>query len=418
MSRHREDPWAWTRESLAMTGTDVLTEFLYGHRFMHIHLLGGSNTGIWNGWAHHFVIMAERDLGARVTNGFLGAVGSLYGLLQLQKLAREGAPLPDAIVFEYALNDIVLVHGDVVSLSLVRETLTDVCDFCVRRGVALQLLCLEPKELRLFRPFHRGRRVRPLYGAAALRHGLPSPLSQSEAMGRNVLDGDYLDDHHLTPEASRLVAEALVRRLSAPPPAPVGARIPRAKSKKAGSAFDYVDATEARVSGRARPSMCDMTILKGPVVELRRPSSARWPATGRLVGVLLRARPTSGWYRITVAGAVRRKNACGSDLALLPEVVTLHYPHVWRRARGAVEVAMPDGEDELMRLAEDVSPMPQDPEPPFADQEMAVFGVMLWRGPSGLLRVAEAIDFWRRSVVRAWPRRRVASKKRTAGELR
>jgi hypothetical protein len=35
-----------------------------------------------------------------------------------------------------------------------------------------------------------------------------------------------------------------------------------------------------------------------------------------------------------------------------------------------------------------------------------------------LLRVAEAIDFWRRSVVRAWPRRRVASKKRTAGELR
>ena len=385
---------------------------------MHIHLLGGSNTGIWNGWAHHFVIMAERDLGARVTNGFLGAVGSLYGLLQLQKLVREGAPLPDAIVFEYALNDIVLVHGDVVSLSLVRETLMDVCGFCVRRGVTLQYLCLEPKALRSFRPFHRGRRVRPIYDAAALRHGLPAPLSQHEAMGRNVLDGDYLDEHHLTPDASRAVAEALVRRLSAPPLAAAAGRVPKAEPRKAGPAFDYVDATQASVAGRAWPSTCDMTILKGPVVELRRPSSARWPATGRLVGVLLRARPTSGWYRITVEGAVRRKNACGSDLKLLPEVVTLHYPHVWRRVRAAVEIAMPDDEAGLMRLGEDVSPMPLDPEPPFADQELAVFGLILWRGPSGFDRVAEALDFCRRSVARGWPWRRVAAKHWTPGKFR
>ena len=57
-------------------------------------------------------------LGAEMTNGFLGAVRSLCGLMQLQKPEPEGAPLPDIVVFEYTLNDILLVSRNAISTIL------------------------------------------------------------------------------------------------------------------------------------------------------------------------------------------------------------------------------------------------------------------------------------------------------------
>jgi hypothetical protein len=52
-----------------------------------------------------------------MTNGFLGAVRSLYGLMRLQKREQERAPLPDIVLFEYTLNDILLVSRKAISLS-------------------------------------------------------------------------------------------------------------------------------------------------------------------------------------------------------------------------------------------------------------------------------------------------------------
>jgi hypothetical protein len=357
---------------------------------MHIHLIGGSNTGIWDGWAHHFVISAEREMGARVTNGFLGAVGSLFGLFRLRRLESEGERPPHVVVFEYTLNDIVFADGRVISTRLVRETLMDAADFCVRAGIALQFLCLAPRDLRL-----RGvsRRVTRVYEDVARTYGLPAPLSQREAMARDIVDGDYLDLHHLTPDASRAVAAALARRLSGPraPPAPPPALRPR-------RAFEFVDATRAAAAGRASPSICEMTVLSGPVIEMRRASSATFPASGRLVGVLFRSRRSSGWYRIGVGSAARRKNAGEHALSLLPEVISMQYPHLRARAQGAVEIAMPDDERALMRLACDRSPMPWGPEVPFAEQELALFGVILWREPARFARAGDAFRSARNAV--------------------
>ncbi len=360
---------------------------------MHIHLIGGSNTGIWDGWAHHFVISAEREMGARVTNGFLGAVGSLFGLFRLHRLEREGAPLPDIVVFEYTLNDIVFANGRVLSSRLVRETLLDAADFCVRAGIALQFLCLEPRDLR-----GRGvsRRVTRTYQDAAATYGLPAPLTQREAMARDLVDGDYLDLHHLTPEASRTVAEALLRRLSGLAP---GATPPRALRPR--RTFEFVDATRAVAAGRAWSSTCQTAVLSGPVIEMRRPSSATFPVSGRLAGVLFRSRRSSGWYRIGVGRALRRKNACESALSFLPEVISMQYPRLRAQALGAVEIAMPDDERELMRLSCDRSPMPWGPEPPFAEQELALFGVIVWREAAGFARVGEAIRTGGKAVFKA-----------------
>lgn len=62
-------------------------------------LLGGSNTGIKGGWARHPAeIMPE----AEIDNQYLGVVGSLFGLLRLLKLKKEGFKKPDVVVFEYA----------------------------------------------------------------------------------------------------------------------------------------------------------------------------------------------------------------------------------------------------------------------------------------------------------------------------
>ncbi|RBP08548.1 hypothetical protein DFR50_12530 [Roseiarcus fermentans] len=366
---------------------------------MHIHLIGGSNAGIWDGWAHHFVILAERDLGARMTNGFLGAVGSLFGLFRLDRLESEGGRLPDVVVFEYALNDIVLAHGRVVSIRLVRDTLTDVAGLCVRAGIALQFLCLEPRDLR---GRAVSRRVTAIYCDVARAFALPAPLFQRDAMEREIGDGDYLDLHHLTPDASRTVAEALARRLAlglrkgAAPPGP-----------PPGRALAFVDATRARPSGRAFASTCATAVLSGPVVEMRRPSAAVFPADGRLVGVLFRARRSSGWYRIAVGGESRRKNACESALAILPEVISMQVPRLSRPARGSVEIAMPDDEGALMRLACDRSPMPWEPRPPFDGQDLALFGIVLWRETGPLARLREAVRAagvavsgrWRRYVI-------------------
>ncbi|MGO9697994.1 MAG: hypothetical protein ACLPX7_01885, partial [Xanthobacteraceae bacterium] len=94
-----------------------------------------------------------------------------------------------------------------------------------------------------------------------------------------------------------------------------------------------------------------------------------------------------------------------------PELVVMQYPNIRSLPRGVVEIAMPDDESDLMSIAHDPSQMPQNPETPFLGQELAVFGLMLWNGPSGLDRVGEAIDFWRRAILRGWPLNRLRSPK-------
>ncbi|HEY8212751.1 MAG TPA: hypothetical protein VIG36_01250, partial [Methylocystis sp.] len=87
---------------------------------MKILLLGGSNAGMREGWASQFQRQASAH---EVENRFLGAVGSLYGLMALLKMEREGGAPPDVVVFEYCLNDILLFAAGCLRPKLVADTL-------------------------------------------------------------------------------------------------------------------------------------------------------------------------------------------------------------------------------------------------------------------------------------------------------
>jgi hypothetical protein len=360
-----------------------------------ILLLGGSNTGIWEGWAHHFVALAERVLEANITNGFLGAVGSLYGLMQLLKHEREGGVHPEIVIFEYMLNDILLVSQNAISPILIRDTLEDISEYCLDRKIILQFLCLTPRRHRRLIALSSSRLVTTTYNKLARDYGFPKPLLQDEVLGRRIFDKDYLDEAHFRPEISRRIAETLLARISALPKEAPNRIAPRRRR-----AFEYVDASQAEASGRACQTKLEMTVLKGPLVEMNRPAITIWPATGRLVGVVFRSRPTSGWYRLTVGHTQRRKNACVTDLLLLAELIAMQYPNIRAKACGSIEIAMPEDEAELMRLAHDVSPMELSPRRPFGEQDLAIHGLMLWRGPFGFARLFEPFDFWRRLVLR------------------
>ena len=362
---------------------------------MKILLLGGSNTGFWGGWAHHFVALAERDLGANVTNGFLGAVGSLYGLMQLLKHDREGAAHPEIVIFEYMLNDILLVSQSAISTILICDTLAEISEYCLDRKIILQFLCLAPRQHRILIALSASRSVTTAYNKLARHYGLPRPLLQDEVLGRRVSNDDYLDEAHFRPDISRRIAETLLARILALPK-----QAPKIIALRRRRAFEYVDASQAETSGQAYRTKLEMTVLKGPLVEMNRPAITIWPATGRLVGVVFRSRPTSGWYRLTVGHTQRRKNACVTDLLLLAELVAMQYPNIRAQACGSIEIAMPEDEAELMRLAHDISPMELPPTRPFGEQDLAIHGLMLWRGPFGFARLIEPFDFWRRLVLR------------------
>ncbi|MBM3655059.1 MAG: hypothetical protein FJX06_20065, partial [Alphaproteobacteria bacterium] len=171
---------------------------------MKILLLGGSNAGIRDGWAFQFQRQASAH---EVENRFLGAVGSLYGLMALLRMEREGAAPPEVVIFEYCLNDILLFAANCLRQKLVADTLEGVAACCARRGIRLMFLCLDPcqttsKELRGAR-----RRARRLYTEAAARYATPAIWLEDIFPGGPTA-AHYQDQNHLTVEASAAVAAA------------------------------------------------------------------------------------------------------------------------------------------------------------------------------------------------------------------
>ena len=98
---------------------------------MDILLLGGSNAGLHYGWAAQ---LAARLPEHRVTNRFLGAVGSLYGLMRLMRLGEDQAPPPQLVIFEYALNDAVLLDAGWLRMDLLEDTLRAVAELSERNA--------------------------------------------------------------------------------------------------------------------------------------------------------------------------------------------------------------------------------------------------------------------------------------------
>ena len=354
---------------------------------LNILLLGGSNTGMSIGWAAHFQRLAEDHV---VTNGFLGAVGSSFGLLRLLKMEQENQPAPDLIVFEYLLNDLALTNARALDVRLLADTLTDIADFCARRNIRLLFLCLELRYKK--RPSAIGRlaRVKGAYVRAAREHSLTPCIFLHDVLGAPADAACYHDEHHLTNEVSERVATYVLSAIQAHLPA-----IPRASGWRDG-AFDYVVATRARFSGACRVQEIHSTVFDGLFLEMARPSVSIWPGRGQVVGLMLRSQVTSGVYRLRACGRALRKNAHSQILTVLPKVILLHYLTKRLLSDDYLEVAMPADESGLMKVAEDRTVVESSSQTPFIEQVLEINGVMFWRRRTVLARSLKMLRLmWR-----------------------
>jgi hypothetical protein len=346
---------------------------------MNILLLGGSNAGLHFGWAAQFKALASDH---EVSNQFLGAVGSLFGLLRLMETLTDDAPAPDLLVFEYALNDAVLMDAGWLRTDLLKDTLDDVLALCHRRNIRTLFLCLEPRPTGRARVNRAVRRVKGYYEAAARKYGLPPCLTLEDAIGVAGLE-HFCDKHHLTEAASIRMAEVLaatINRNDVP--------VPRAV-RGADKLFRYTPAREAQTQGPCRRVEIASTVYRGEFLEISRSGSSRWPGTGLVAGLMLRSTQDAGVYRLAVTREAYRKNAQSAMRDIVPNLILLHYSRRQPYANDDLEIAMPASEAELMRLPEDKSLLDRPCDRAFAAQTLEIAGVMFWRRP-------------------AWPRRLVA----------
>jgi len=348
-----------------------------------ILLLGGSNAGLKDGWAAQLQARA----GARaIENRFLGAVGSLYGLMALLKLQREGAAFPDTVIFEYCLNDMLLVDAGVLEEPLIVDTLEAVLDFCAEAGVGLVFVCLEPRPLERRASRKALARVQPLYSATARRSDARC-LWLSDIFPEGLTAAHYQDENHLTAKASSRVAGAVLEAIDA------GAPVPRRIAGEP-TRFTYVDATQARPLGPCRLGQVTTRVFDGPFLEIARGGASFWPGRGLLLGLMLLSTEASGAYAIHAGGRSFRKNARSHMQQIVKNLILLHYTARAISVDGEVEIAMLDDEAKLMGLPEDRTLLAVPATAPFALQTLEIHGVMLWRAPSPLQRLRAYFPRW------------------------
>ena len=355
---------------------------------MDILLLGGSNAGLHYGWAAQ---LAARLPEHRVTNRFLGAVGSLYGLMRLMRLSEDEARPPQLVIFEYALNDAVLLDAGWLRMDLLEDTLRAVAELCGEKGLPLLLLCLQPRPGEAARVDASARRALGCYRRLAERHQLHPCVTQQEALG-GVRAEDYVDKLHLHEAASIRVAEhlAAIARKRVP--------VPRA-GETAAPSFRFVPARAAQTSGPCRRVELASTVYSDEFLEISRGGASRWPGSGRLAALMLRTTETAGVYRLAARGWSLRKTAQSHIREVLPKVMLLHYLRTQPVAEEDLEISMPADEDALMRLDEDRTFHGAPSEAPFAAQRLEIAGVIFWSGGPWPRRLLAAV--WTRIDARA-----------------
>jgi hypothetical protein len=355
---------------------------------MNILVLGGSNAGLHFGWAAQLQELAPEH---SITNRFLGAVGSLYGLMRLLEMQREKDPAPDLLIFEYALNDIVLLDAGCVRMSLLKDTLVQVVDFCERHKIRLLFLCLEVRPTGRARVYSCVTRVKKLYARVARAHAVCQCVTLESIFG-TVRRDEFLDEHHLTEKASRRVAEYVVATIREK-----NITVPQASGLNH-NPFNCILAREARTEGPCRFIEVQSTVFCGNFLEIARSGVSYWPGQGQLVGLMLRSTQDAGVFQIGVRNRAFRKNAQSKMREIVPKLILLHYSTRRPRADFDLEIAMPAHEAELMRLPNDHTLLDTPSEKPFCEQVLEINGVMLWRRASLLRRGLAALKTKLRSV--------------------
>ncbi|MBL1256157.1 hypothetical protein [Methylocystis sp. Sn-Cys] len=345
---------------------------------MRIMILGGSNSSPKHGWAAELAKIAPEHV---FDNKFLGAVGSLFGLLRLLKMARDGDPRPDAIIFEYTLNDTVWLAGESLDPRIIADTLSDVLTFCARERIAVLFLCL------CLRP-HEGQGeaegslfLDNIYRAAAEKRGAAC-LFLSDILG-HIDASQYVDHKHLDAASFGRVAQAVAERLRKPIPTPRGPAL--------NMRFCYADATQASISGPVSRLQRSATVFEGAFVEIARGGGCQWNIRGRLVAALLRSTEQSGCYAIRAGDRTIRKNAQSLAREAVENLIILHYVAQALPAGKSVVFDMPASESALMGLPDDLTLMEGPAHVPFEEQTLEIAGIMVYRPPSLARRVYEAL---------------------------
>lgn len=350
---------------------------------MNIHLLGGSNAGMRDGWAAQMQRLAA---GETIDNRFLGAVGSLYGLMRLMKSARDAEAPAHAIVFEFCLNDILLFEAGVLRPAMVADALEQMANLCARQGAPLVFLCLEPRPDARASLAKAKRRARALYAAAAARHGLHPCVWLEDCLSRTPAAGDFQDENHLTPEASTLVAAHVLDLLR-------NNAVVAPRASAAAPVFEYVDATQAQGVGACERREITTRVFSGPFLRLSRGGASLWPGAGVLAALMLFSTDESGWYRIDAAGSAYRKNPCSQMQAIVPRLMLLHYVTRLIRVNAGLRISMPARQRDLDDATEDASLLAAPPRAPFDAQMLDIHGVIFWR-PRTLTRLRLALRRW------------------------
>lgn len=341
--------------------------WLYRGFALRILLLGGSNAGVRDGWAAQFSALATEH---HVENGFLGAVGSLYGLMALMKMARERVAPPDLVILEYCLNDVLLVEAGVLRLSLVIDALRAVADFCARNRVALLFVNLEPRPTGDPRQERLVRRIGKIYALVAAQRNIPS-LWLREVFPEGLTIEDFRDQNHLSTEAAERVAKALMDRVAA------GALIPSIGGENL-DRFSYVDARDARASGPVSLRMLESRVFKGAFLEIERGGGSLWRGRGSLVALMLLSDDRSGVYAIRIDGQTIRKTARSQMQAVVTKLMLLHYVAGDLPVREEVEIAMPGSEADLLAAPSNKGLLEAPATINFEAQALMIHGVIFW----------------------------------------
>lgn len=337
---------------------------------MRILTLGGSNTGMSSGWVRELQQLTPEH---EIENAFLGAVGSLYGLLRLLKRRQEGDARIDLLIFEYALNDTILFIGGNLDPNLIDPVLQDVMTLCAQEGVSLLFLCLCVRPPPGEDEAEASRFVDQIYVDAAAARGVADCILLREVLGR-ISNDQYSDQFHIKPEIAAQVAEALAERLKLPLPVPNGAARPMR--------FDYIPADRAKISGSAERFQQTSAVFEGPFIRLRRGGASLWRCRGRLVALLICVTEKSGDYRIRMHGWKVRKMAQSVAREDRPALMILHYVTGKPPMRRMAVVDLPTDETSLMRLPHDFTLMQDAALTPFSQQSLEIGGAIFLRRPS------------------------------------
>jgi hypothetical protein len=288
------------------------------------------------------------------------------------------------VIFEYALNDAVMLDAGWLRADLLEDTLREVAELCHARGLPLLLLCLELKPRGIARIDAATRRSMRCYERLAERHALHPCVTLQEALG-GVRPEDYVDQKHLNEQASIRVAgyvAKIVRSETIPIPRAVAAPRPF---------FRFVHAHEAQRRGPCREVAIESTVYCDDFLEISRGGASLWPGRGRVVGLMLRSTETAGVFRLAAGASRLRKTAQTAIREVLPKVMLLHYVEKQPIAKDDLEISMPLDEAALMTLSEDPSLHGAPAEGRFEEQQLEIAGVMFWSGSSWLRRMLAAL---------------------------